>query len=127
MPIKSHTTPANTQNAAENPKPTIAGYEKPEVRFPLPKLYTLSAHEERLLQILLVISRRSDGCATPVESFICELVSNYGYFAPTPKDIERDLEELVMEWKMAVAVTRLFAQEHPELLAENAEETLHAS
>jgi len=111
MPIRSHTTPANTENAAETPK-----IERPEVRFPLPKLYTLSEREERLLQILLVISRRSDGCATPVESFICKLVQKYGYFACTPEDIEQDFEELVEEWKMAVDVARLFAREHPELL-----------
>lgn len=74
------------------------------------------------MQILLLISRRNDGCTTPIERFICELVFDYGYGALTPEDIKQDFKTLTDDWDDAVEVARLFAQEHPELMAENAQE-----
>ena len=123
MPTRQNAQPKPdpAPQQAKNPQP-ITGY-KHQIRFPLPKLLDgLTEDEEQLLQILLVIIRRSDGCATPIETFISTLVHDYGYRPIKPDDIEFDVKTMLADWDDAVEIGRLFAQEHPELLAENAQE-----
>jgi len=114
MPTKQNVEP---KPGPENPKPAIAEY-KHQIRFPLPKLLDgLTEDEEQSLQILLVILRRFDGCTTPIEECISKLVFNYGYRALKPDDFDDEIKTMNENWNDAVEVARLFAQEHPELLA----------
>ena len=109
--------PAAAPQQAENPKPAIAERKKSEIRFPLPPLCPRNEHEEEILKVFLVIVRRDIGCMTPIEQFLTSLIYLYGRRSLTPDGVQSEFKTLTDDWDDAVDVARLFAREHPELLA----------
>ncbi len=92
--------------------------EKPEVTY---SITVVSDHEVKFLEQAIAIYRSNGGCTTPIENFICGLVTNHSVRPMTPKEIRDDMEqELDRDFADAIGIAKKFLAEYPALVCPDA-------
>ena len=77
---------------------------------------TYSVPSRQLLGFMNIL-RDENGCVTPFEEFIVELVTDYAWGrSVTPDDVEDQLKEFRESFDMTLETARLFTTHYPESL-----------
>ncbi|HUQ90819.1 MAG TPA: hypothetical protein VM120_03990 [Bryobacteraceae bacterium] len=94
--------------AITNPTPT------PEAAQPAAGLVV--RHDDDLINEFRTIVENHQGCNSPAETFICDLVRFHSARALTPDCVRRYLEEFESDFNAFVADAQRFNKQYPELV-----------
>jgi hypothetical protein len=77
----------------------------------------LADHELDFLLDCLKIIRAQRGCTTPIEDFLCHLITRHACRPLTPDDIERRVAELKQAFPNSIAEAAYLMRQYPHLVA----------